>query len=96
MYHALGCKVLSSLFYAHHQESYAVSFSCCLEFNNSLLDSLGSDDDSGNEDFLDMEYSEAEAEELKRNAEVMIWETRGRTLACFTGGKCLTKVLWLG
>uniref|UniRef100_A0A8C6Y2K5 Ubiquitin carboxyl-terminal hydrolase n=1 Tax=Naja naja TaxID=35670 RepID=A0A8C6Y2K5_NAJNA len=39
------------------------------EFNSSLLDSLGSDDDSGNEDFLDMEYSEAEAEELKRNAE---------------------------
>ncbi|KAM3851813.1 ubiquitin carboxyl-terminal hydrolase 37 isoform 5-T5 [Vipera latastei] len=39
------------------------------DFNNSLLDSLGSDDDSGNEDFLDMEYSEAEAEELKRNAE---------------------------
>ncbi|XP_044293896.1 ubiquitin carboxyl-terminal hydrolase 37 isoform X3 [Varanus komodoensis] len=39
------------------------------EFNSSLLDSLGSDEDSGNEDFLDMEYSEAEAEELKRNAE---------------------------
>nr|XP_060629437.1 ubiquitin carboxyl-terminal hydrolase 37 isoform X1 [Anolis sagrei ordinatus] len=39
------------------------------EFNNSLLDSLASDEDSGNEDFLDMEYSEAEAEELKRNAE---------------------------
>lgn len=29
-----------------------------------------SDDDSGNEDALEMEYSEAEAEELKRNAEV--------------------------
>ncbi|XP_062972823.1 ubiquitin carboxyl-terminal hydrolase 37 isoform X2 [Elgaria multicarinata webbii] len=40
------------------------------EFNSSLLDSLGSDEDSGNEDFLDMEYSEAEAEELKRNAEI--------------------------
>lgn len=43
---------------------------CCLEFNSSLLDSAGSDEDSGNEDVLDMEYSEAEAEELKRNAEV--------------------------
>lgn len=41
-----------------------------LEFNSSLLDSVGSDEDSGNEDVLDMEYSEAEAEELKRNAEV--------------------------
>uniref|UniRef100_A0A8C9EH18 Ubiquitin carboxyl-terminal hydrolase 37 n=1 Tax=Pavo cristatus TaxID=9049 RepID=A0A8C9EH18_PAVCR len=40
------------------------------EFNSSLLDSVGSDEDSGNEDVLDMEYSEAEAEELKRNAEV--------------------------
>ncbi|KAG8520916.1 Ubiquitin carboxyl-terminal hydrolase 37, partial [Galemys pyrenaicus] len=40
------------------------------EFNNSFLDSLGSDEDSGNEDILDMEYTEAEAEELKRNAEV--------------------------
>ncbi|KAF2978920.1 hypothetical protein EK904_008530 [Melospiza melodia maxima] len=39
------------------------------EFNSSLLDSVGSDEDSGNEDVLDMEYSEAEAEELKRNAE---------------------------
>ncbi|XP_057359540.1 ubiquitin carboxyl-terminal hydrolase 37 isoform X3 [Manis pentadactyla] len=39
------------------------------EFNNSFLDSLGSDEDSGNEDILDMEYTEAEAEELKRNAE---------------------------
>ncbi|KAF4796926.1 Ubiquitin carboxyl-terminal hydrolase 37 [Turdus rufiventris] len=39
------------------------------EFNSSLLDSIGSDEDSGNEDVLDMEYSEAEAEELKRNAE---------------------------
>ncbi|XP_036176701.1 ubiquitin carboxyl-terminal hydrolase 37 isoform X4 [Myotis myotis] len=39
------------------------------EFNNSFLDSLGSDEDSGNEDVLDMEYTEAEAEELKRNAE---------------------------
>lgn len=43
---------------------------CSLEFNNSFLDSLGSDEDSGNEDVLDMEYTEAEAEELKRNAEV--------------------------
>ncbi|XP_032258218.1 ubiquitin carboxyl-terminal hydrolase 37 isoform X3 [Phoca vitulina] len=41
------------------------------EFNNSFLDSLGSDEDSGNEDVLDMEYTEAEAEELKRNAEVI-------------------------
>ncbi|KAB0399323.1 hypothetical protein E2I00_003144, partial [Balaenoptera physalus] len=39
------------------------------EFNNSFLDSLGSDEDSGNEDVLDMEHTEAEAEELKRNAE---------------------------
>ncbi|XP_054979143.1 ubiquitin carboxyl-terminal hydrolase 37 isoform X2 [Sorex araneus] len=39
------------------------------EFNSSLLDSLGSDEDSGNEDVLEMEYTEAEAEELKRNAE---------------------------
>ncbi|RMC18651.1 hypothetical protein DUI87_04547 [Hirundo rustica rustica] len=39
------------------------------KFNSSLLDSVGSDEDSGNEDVLDMEYSEAEAEELKRNAE---------------------------
>lgn len=43
---------------------------CSLEFNNSFLDSLGSDEDSGNEDVLDMEYTEAEAEELRRNAEV--------------------------
>lgn len=39
------------------------------EFNNSLHDLLCSDDDSGNEDALEMEYSEAEAELLKRNAE---------------------------
>lgn len=45
-------------------------FPCYPEFNSSLLDSIGSDEDSGNEDVLDMEYSEAEAEELKRNAEV--------------------------
>nr|XP_023418314.1 ubiquitin carboxyl-terminal hydrolase 37 [Cavia porcellus] len=46
------------------------------EFNNSFLDALGSDEDSGNEDIFDMEYTEAEAEELKRNAEVMFypWE----------------------
>lgn len=30
---------------------------------------MGSDEDSGNEDVLDMEYTESEAEELKRNAE---------------------------
>lgn len=40
------------------------------EFNNSLPELLCSDDDSGNEDVLDMEYTEAEAESLKRNAEV--------------------------
>lgn len=52
-------------------DSHAVLlFLCYLEFNSSLLDSVGSDEDSGNEDVLDMEYSEAEAEELKRNAEV--------------------------
>ncbi|XP_045416047.1 ubiquitin carboxyl-terminal hydrolase 37 isoform X3 [Lemur catta] len=39
------------------------------EFNSSFLDALGSDEDSGNEDVFDMEYTEAEAEELKRNAE---------------------------
>lgn len=39
------------------------------EFNSSLVDALGSDEDSGNEDVFDMEYTEAEAEELKRNAE---------------------------
>ncbi|XP_030283745.1 ubiquitin carboxyl-terminal hydrolase 37 isoform X1 [Sparus aurata] len=39
------------------------------EFNNSLPELLCSDDDSGNEDVLDMEYTEAEAENLKRNAE---------------------------
>ncbi|XP_016086564.1 ubiquitin carboxyl-terminal hydrolase 37-like [Sinocyclocheilus grahami] len=39
------------------------------EFNNSLPELLCSDDDSGNEDGLDMEYSEAEVEELKKNAE---------------------------
>lgn len=39
------------------------------EFNNSLPEILCSDDDSGNEDVLDMEYTEAEAENLKRNAE---------------------------
>lgn len=41
------------------------------EFNNSLPELLCSDDDSGNEDVLDMEYTEAEAESLKRNAEVL-------------------------
>lgn len=40
------------------------------EFNNSLPELLCSDDDSGNEDVLDMEYTEAESESLKRNAEV--------------------------
>ncbi|XP_036611077.1 ubiquitin carboxyl-terminal hydrolase 37 [Trichosurus vulpecula] len=39
------------------------------EFNSSFLDGMGSDDDSGNEEVFDMEYTEAEAEELKRNAE---------------------------
>ncbi|XP_072556239.1 ubiquitin carboxyl-terminal hydrolase 37 [Paramormyrops kingsleyae] len=39
------------------------------EFNNSLPELLCSDEDSGNEDVFDMEYSEAEAEDLKRNAE---------------------------
>ncbi|XP_078083876.1 ubiquitin carboxyl-terminal hydrolase 37 isoform X2 [Mustelus asterias] len=39
------------------------------EFNNSISDLMGSDEDSGNEEILDMDYSEAEAEELKRNAE---------------------------
>ncbi|XP_040297196.1 ubiquitin carboxyl-terminal hydrolase 37 isoform X1 [Bufo bufo] len=39
------------------------------EFNSSLLDGMMSDEDSGNEDVLDMEYTEEEAEELKKNAE---------------------------
>ncbi|XP_041857328.1 ubiquitin carboxyl-terminal hydrolase 37 isoform X2 [Melanotaenia boesemani] len=39
------------------------------EFNNSLTELLCSDEDSGNEDVLDMEYTEAEAENLKKNAE---------------------------
>uniref|UniRef100_A0A665W4I3 Ubiquitin carboxyl-terminal hydrolase n=1 Tax=Echeneis naucrates TaxID=173247 RepID=A0A665W4I3_ECHNA len=39
------------------------------EFNNSLPELICSDEDSGNEDVLDMEYTEAEAENLKRNAE---------------------------
>ncbi|XP_053733455.1 ubiquitin carboxyl-terminal hydrolase 37 [Synchiropus splendidus] len=39
------------------------------EFNNSLPDLLCSDEDSGNEELLDMEYTEAETESLKRNAE---------------------------
>ncbi len=43
-----------------------------VEFNNSLHELLCSDDDSGNEDGLDMEYSEAETEELKKNAEVSL------------------------
>lgn len=42
------------------------------EFNSSLPELLCSDDDSGNEDVLEMEYTEAEAEELKRNAEVNV------------------------
>ncbi|XP_043550292.1 ubiquitin carboxyl-terminal hydrolase 37 [Chiloscyllium plagiosum] len=39
------------------------------EFNNCIGDLMGSDEDSGNEEILDMDYSEVEAEELKRNAE---------------------------
>ncbi|XP_073397144.1 ubiquitin carboxyl-terminal hydrolase 37-like [Dendrobates tinctorius] len=39
------------------------------EFNSSFLDGAMSDEDSGNEDMLDMEYTEEEAEELKKNAE---------------------------
>ncbi|XP_010878124.1 ubiquitin carboxyl-terminal hydrolase 37 [Esox lucius] len=39
------------------------------EFNNSLPELHCSDEDSGNEEVLDMEYSEAEAEDLKKNAE---------------------------
>ena len=40
------------------------------EFNNTLPELLCSDEDSGNEDVLDMEYTDTEAEDLKRNAEV--------------------------
>ncbi|XP_068102151.1 ubiquitin carboxyl-terminal hydrolase 37 isoform X2 [Hyperolius riggenbachi] len=39
------------------------------EFNNSLMDGVNSDEDSGNEEVCDMEYTEEETEELKRNAE---------------------------
>ncbi|XP_056409198.1 ubiquitin carboxyl-terminal hydrolase 37-like [Hyla sarda] len=39
------------------------------EFTSSFLDGSLSDEDSGNEEVLDMEYTEEEAEELKRNAE---------------------------
>ncbi|KAM4024449.1 ubiquitin carboxyl-terminal hydrolase 37 isoform 2-T2 [Anomaloglossus baeobatrachus] len=39
------------------------------EFNSSFLDGTMSDEDSGNEEVLDMEYTEEEAEELKKNAE---------------------------
>ncbi|XP_046902732.1 ubiquitin carboxyl-terminal hydrolase 37 isoform X2 [Hypomesus transpacificus] len=39
------------------------------DFNNSLPELLCSDEDSGNEDVLDMEYTETEAEGLRRNAE---------------------------
>ncbi|XP_018408084.1 PREDICTED: ubiquitin carboxyl-terminal hydrolase 37 [Nanorana parkeri] len=39
------------------------------EFNSSMLDGIMSDEDSGNEDVFDMEYTEEETEELKRNAE---------------------------
>lgn len=46
------------------------------EFNNSLPELVCSDDDSGNEDALEMEYSEAEAEELKRNAEVHAYQLK--------------------
>lgn len=49
--------------------SVNISFSPT-EFNNSLPELLCSDEDSGNEDVLDMEYTDAEAENLKRNAEV--------------------------
>ncbi|XP_078535361.1 ubiquitin carboxyl-terminal hydrolase 37 isoform X1 [Lissotriton helveticus] len=39
------------------------------EFNFSFLDSVCSDEDSGNEDIFDMEYTDAEVEELRKNAE---------------------------
>ena len=47
-----------------------VLFSDFSDFNNSLPELLCSDEDSGNEDVLDMEYTETEAEGLRRNAEV--------------------------
>lgn len=52
-------------------QKYLTSTTHPTEFNNSLPELLCSDDDSGNEDVLDMEYTEAEAENLKRNAEVL-------------------------
>ncbi|KAM9305045.1 ubiquitin carboxyl-terminal hydrolase 37 [Gastrophryne carolinensis] len=39
------------------------------EFNSSFLDGMISDEDSGNEDVHDMDYTEEETEELKKNAE---------------------------
>ncbi|XP_053568360.1 ubiquitin carboxyl-terminal hydrolase 37 [Bombina bombina] len=39
------------------------------EFNNTFCDGMGSDEDSGNEDTFDMEYTEEEAEALKKNTE---------------------------
>uniref|UniRef100_A0A8C6T917 Ubiquitin specific peptidase 37 n=1 Tax=Neogobius melanostomus TaxID=47308 RepID=A0A8C6T917_9GOBI len=52
------------------------------EFNNSLPELLCSDD-SGNEDVLDMEYTEAEAESLRRNAEVLHIHIIGRIAVYF-------------
>ncbi|XP_018094247.1 ubiquitin carboxyl-terminal hydrolase 37 isoform X3 [Xenopus laevis] len=39
------------------------------EFNNTIMDGIVSDEDSGNEEVLDIDYTEAETEELKKNAE---------------------------
>uniref|UniRef100_H3BDY2 Ubiquitin carboxyl-terminal hydrolase 37 n=1 Tax=Latimeria chalumnae TaxID=7897 RepID=H3BDY2_LATCH len=47
----------------------ATELSLQVEFNSFLLEGSGSDEDSGNEEVLEMEYTENEAEELKRNAE---------------------------
>ena len=62
-------RVLLSLYFALHGLTL-VLFSDLSEFNNSFTELLCSDEDSGNEDVLDMEYNETEAEDLRRNAEV--------------------------
>lgn len=70
MYFKLFCTFPIVSLCVYSKNFYKTLSLCSSEFNNSFLDSVGSDEDSGNEDVLDMEYTEAEAEELKRNAEV--------------------------
>lgn len=42
------------------------------EFNRSLPEMLCSDDDSGNQDMMDTDWTEADDESPKRNAEVIL------------------------